>query len=273
MKWLAPSHYGLPLLISVGLHALLFALFFIQLPSTPRVPEPVPKHVIAQVIQEENAADKQRKLEAERKRKAQEQARQRELQRQKQVAEEKRRKEQEQKRIAEQKKRDEAKALQQKQQAEKQAKEKAEKELAQKKLAEERAREQQRQEQLLLEQMAQEQAAQELKAQQEALKQAELAAAREADAIEKIRAKVSAAWSYPPGVRHDQQVNLRIGLVPTGQVVNVTIVKSSGNAALDRSVEQAIYKASPLPVPDDPRLFERSFRNFLFTFRPENATW
>jgi colicin import membrane protein len=37
-----------------------------------------------------------------------------------------------------------------------------------------------------------------------------------------------------------------------------------GDAALQRSVEQAIYMASPLPEPPDPRVFAR---DLAFTFR------
>src|SRR5690606_40183736 len=61
----------------------------------------------------------------------------------------------------------------------------------------------------------------------------------EADFIEQIRAKVSSVWRYPPSVRPDQEVSVRIQLVPTGEVIQVQVVSSSGHAALDRSVEQA----------------------------------
>jgi colicin import membrane protein len=40
-------------------------------------------------------------------------------------------------------------------------------------------------------------------------------------------------------------------------VINVRIVKSSGNPALDGAVERAIIKSSPLPLPDDRSLFQR----------------
>jgi len=48
-------------------------------------------------------------------------------------------------------------------------------------------------------------------------------------------------------------------------------VRSSGNVALDRSAEQAVWKAGKLPVPDDLMLFEKNFRQFNFLFRPEEA--
>jgi colicin import membrane protein len=61
---------------------------------------------------------------------------------------------------------------------------------------------------------------------------------------------------------------VQVRLIPGGDVVpgGVSIIKSSGNAAFDRSVEAAVYKATPLPVPSGP-LFE-SFRNLRLNFNP-----
>ena len=41
---------------------------------------------------------------------------------------------------------------------------------------------------------------------------------------------------------------------------------SSGNVAFDRSVEDAVLRASPLPAPKDPALFDR---HIVITFEPE----
>ena len=94
-----------------------------------------------------------------------------------------------------------------------------------------------------------------------------------ADSQTQIRLKIESVWQYPPAVQPDQEVVMKLVLVPTGQVIQAQVVKGSGNAALDRSVEQAIYKASPLPVPQDIRVFEQNFRTFTMKFRPENASW
>jgi colicin import membrane protein len=47
---------------------------------------------------------------------------------------------------------------------------------------------------------------------------------------------------------------------------SVRVIESSGNAAFDQSVVVAIYKASPLPVPDGSEF--DLFRDFNFVFRP-----
>jgi colicin import membrane protein len=125
----------------------------------------------------------------------------------------------------------------------------------------------------MLEQLAQERAAAELAARQEAEARAERAAALQSEYTALIRDQITSVWRYPPAVDANMEVTLRLGLVPTGEVVQVQIIRSSGNQALDRSVEQAIYKASPLPVPSDIAVFEQNFRNFTMKFRPENASW
>lgn len=269
MNWRNPQHYSLPVLVSVLLHGLVVVALLWHWPEPQRIPEPVPQHVIAQVIQEENAAEKQRKLEAEKRKRQQELAARRAAEQKKKAAEQKKREQEAARKLAEQKKREQALALKEKAAAEQRAKEKA----AQEKADRQRAEQQRQQEQALAEQLAREQAAQQQKAEQEAKRQAERAAVLEADFIEQIRAKVSSVWRYPPSVRPDQEVSVRIQLVPTGEVIQVQVVRSSGHAALDRSVEQAVVRASPLPVPDDIRLFEQKFRNLTINFRPENATW
>ncbi|MDK2779364.1 MAG: cell envelope integrity protein TolA [Pseudomonadota bacterium] len=274
MNWLDPQRYSLPVVVSVVLHLAVAALFLWHWPTEHKVPEPVPQHVIANIVQEENQAVKQRQEKAEQERKRKALAEKRAAERKKQqLAEKKRQQQQAQKQLAEQKKRQQEKVLQEKKLAEQQAREKAAQEKAAKEKAEQQARERAEQEKALQQQLAREQAEAERRAEQEAIKRAEQAAAMKADAVTQIKNKVQSVWRYPPAVRPDQEVGVHITLVPTGEVIDVRIIQSSGNAALDRSVEQAIRKASPLPVPQDPRVFEQSFRNFTIKFRPENATW
>jgi colicin import membrane protein len=58
-----------------------------------------------------------------------------------------------------------------------------------------------------------------------------------------------------------------VTILPSYEVLKVSKVKSSGNAAYDDDVERAILKSSPLPRPDRADLFERALR---LTFRPKD---
>ncbi len=81
---------------------------------------------------------------------------------------------------------------------------------------------------------------------------------------------IVATWSRPPSARNGMQTKLMVELVPTGDVVGVTIVESSGNAAFDRSAELAIRKAGKFDVPKESADFERYFRRFPVVFNPED---
>ena len=77
-------------------------------------------------------------------------------------------------------------------------------------------------------------------------------------------------WSRPPSARNGMEVQLRVELVPTGDVVAVTVLASSGNRAFDQSAEAAVRKARRFEVPKESRLFEQRFRRFNLLFRPED---
>lgn len=277
MSWKNPNSYGFASVVAIALHLLVVGLFLLEWPdSHPQLAEPVPKHVMAKVVQEENKAVKQRQQQAERdkQRKAREAKRRAEKERQRKL-EAKRKKE-----LARQEKLKRERLAKQKADAEKKRQAEAEREKQQRQQrekeqqqAEQRRLEQIAQEQAMLEQLAQERAAAELAARQEAEARAERAAALQSEYTALIRDQITSVWRYPPAVDANMEVTLRLGLVPTGEVVQVQIIRSSGNQALDRSVEQAIYKASPLPVPSDIAVFEQNFRNFTMKFRPENASW
>lgn len=76
-------------------------------------------------------------------------------------------------------------------------------------------------------------------------------------------------WLIPEGSNKELSATLVIRLAPGGMVLNVQVEKSSGDPALDHSAVTAVYKASPLPVPNDPSLFN-NFRELSLTVRPEN---
>lgn len=90
-----------------------------------------------------------------------------------------------------------------------------------------------------------------------------------------IRQTVEGYWSRPPSARNGMEVLLAIQLIPTGEVVSVSIVQSSGNTAFDRSAVNAVNKAGAFPelqkLPT--REFERTFRRFSLLFRPEDLRY
>ncbi len=84
-----------------------------------------------------------------------------------------------------------------------------------------------------------------------------------------IKEKVQRSWIRPSGSSASLSCVVNVRLIPGGEVVDVKIVRSSGNAAFDRSVEAAVFKASPLPVPKDPEVMEK-FRSITFEFNPDS---
>lgn len=65
-----------------------------------------------------------------------------------------------------------------------------------------------------------------------------------------IRAKVQSNVSYS-GAKQDVEAVFRVTQLPTGEIISVRKVKSSGNPAYDAAVENAINKSSPLPKKKD----------------------
>lgn len=89
---------------------------------------------------------------------------------------------------------------------------------------------------------------------------------------ELIAERVRQNWSRPPSARNGMTTILEIKMLPTGQVMGVRVTKSSGDAAFDRAAEQAVKRVDRFEevknIPPD--IFEKYFRQFLFTFRPED---
>lgn len=85
-----------------------------------------------------------------------------------------------------------------------------------------------------------------------------------------IAQRVESKWNRPLSARAGMTATLRISILPGGEVGNVVVADSSGNPAFDASAVEAVKRANPLPVPDDPAVFSQSFRNFTLKFRPED---
>jgi colicin import membrane protein len=83
--------------------------------------------------------------------------------------------------------------------------------------------------------------------------------------IAQITARIQRAWIRPPSARSGLECTLYLTQVPGGEIVNVRLGACNGDDAVKQSILDAAYRASPLPAPSDPSLFERSLE---VTFRP-----
>jgi colicin import membrane protein len=81
-----------------------------------------------------------------------------------------------------------------------------------------------------------------------------------------IQAKITHAWLRPPTAKAGINCILNVTQVPGGEVTQVSIGACNGDQAVRDSIEAAVYRASPLPPPPDPALFQRSLE---ITFKPD----
>ena len=88
-----------------------------------------------------------------------------------------------------------------------------------------------------------------------------------AEYIGYIQERIQRSWLRPPGSPAGLSCVVQVSLIPGGEVASVQIVRSSGDPVFDRSVESAVYKASPLPLPPDAALFKH-FRDLRLIFKP-----
>ncbi len=90
-----------------------------------------------------------------------------------------------------------------------------------------------------------------------------------------IKRTVQSYWSRPPSARNGMECELEVQLVPTGEVVGVRVIRSSGNAAFDSSAENAVRKAGAFPelqkLPSGE--FEKKFRRLHLIFKPEDLRY
>lgn len=288
--------FGLALLV----HAALIGVLMLNVDWTPKVQPVVPPVNIVQAkaidvakveaeLQRRRDVEREKRLQAERKRQQAEQARQRKLElaqrkkleaerkhqaelarkqrlaaerKQKQVeaarkqAEAARKKQAEAERQRQQEEERQRKAEQerQRQEAERQRQADLQAALAEEEDVRRRAEEQRRQQ--ALEQQRQ---AEEHRLQQEADKYTSL-----------IQRQVTTSWLRPATVPAGLKCLVRVKMIPGGDVIDVQVIKGSGNPVFDRSVVAAVRKAAPLKVPSNLILFNRHFRELNIEFNPED---
>ncbi len=83
-----------------------------------------------------------------------------------------------------------------------------------------------------------------------------------------IKEKITRNWIFPASYQKGMKCKILVRLIPSGDVVSVRVIESSGNAAFDRSVVMAVNKASPLSVPKSSTGLFDYFREVEFVFNP-----
>ena len=111
-------------------------------------------------------------------------------------------------------------------------------------------------------------------ARQKAEREARDAAARQSAAqaesqgraawFDRIRAKVRSNVVLPDGLQGNPEATFNVVLLPTGEILSATLVRSSGNRQYDEALERALVKSSPLPLPERRELFERNLPPLRF---------
>jgi colicin import membrane protein len=114
------------------------------------------------------------------------------------------------------------------------------------------------------------------RAQREADLRAQLAAEEHLNAVQSspakaeylslITARINHAWIRPPSARSGVKCTVHITQVPGGVITHVSVTGCNGDESVRQSVETAAYRASPLPAPSDPALFDP---NIDVTFAPD----
>jgi colicin import membrane protein len=267
---------------AVGIHLLLLLVMFFgvnwtddakPLPATPVVQATVVDQAALdkEVKKLKAAEDKKRKQKeaAEKKKKAEVK---RKAEAERKAAEKKKQEAAKKKRLAKEKKK-KAAAEKKRLAEEKKQKAAAEKQRKAEEAAKKAAAEKKRQ----AEEAALKKAEAEKKKAEAAARQLELEAQYQAeqDLTEKqlimaaIQQKVDRNWLRPPGTPQNLSCEVRVRLGANGSVLLVSIIKSSGDVGFDRSVESAVSKADPLPMPTSPRLVSQ-FRDIRFVFKPSS---
>ena len=85
--------------------------------------------------------------------------------------------------------------------------------------------------------------------------------------IARLASRIQNAWIKPPSARSGLDCVVNITQDPGGKVTGANVSQCNGDAAASQSIVNAVYRASPLPAPPDPALFER---NLVIHFHPED---
>ena len=90
-----------------------------------------------------------------------------------------------------------------------------------------------------------------------------------------IRRYVSEQWRRPPTARNGMVVEVRISMLPSGDITDAVVSRSSGDAGFDQSAVQAVRNVGRIPEMqqlsrEDPAAFDRMYRQRTLRFKPED---
>jgi colicin import membrane protein len=84
--------------------------------------------------------------------------------------------------------------------------------------------------------------------------------------IAQLQNRIQRAWIRPPSARVGLDCLVQVTQVAGGEVTSAQVTQCNGDTAARQSIENAVYRASPLPSPPDPALF---MKTFSFRFHPD----
>lgn len=297
-----------PIMLAIGLHIILLSTFFVAVSPEAKTITPPPVVIIqateltfapsaaaeARAKKQQAEADRKNR-EAEEKKKAEEKRKKQEAKKKaeadakrkaeaeaKKKAEAEAKKKAEAKRQAELKQAEEAKlrAAEEKQRLEKKEAEaaaQAKKEAAEKQAQQEAERQEKEKalEEAFKKAEAEARALEEIKKKEEAELAVLNALASEkaaANVLDAMTTRITRAWRRPVAFKGGLEVYLRMSLASNGELVDVRVVKTSGDVLFDRSAVTAVKRAAPFDEVKqfDASTFEEKFRSLTVKFRPED---
>jgi colicin import membrane protein len=81
-----------------------------------------------------------------------------------------------------------------------------------------------------------------------------------------IANRIDRNWLRPPSAKPGIECVITVTQTPGGTVTAAKVGRCNGDETVRQSIEAAVLRASPLPLPSDPALFEREL---VITFRPD----
>ena len=81
-----------------------------------------------------------------------------------------------------------------------------------------------------------------------------------------IQRKIERNWARPASAKPGIECVIDVRQLRGGEVITAAVGRCNGDEAVRRTIEAAVFKASPLPEPADPNLFSPHLR---IVFKPE----